>query len=591
MSVDPIVSRRFAEGLSTHLEDYLAAWKSSIADARREVDQILTSIGEKIPAQAKPLFPEDIVGLLLEDVMPPPQAPQKIIERVVEKVIERVEVPVPTGGADWSLIRGSLCTIESARTQVDILSRFLSEANAYASRVALLVLRNDRLTGWKGVGFDGSGGRDDAIKALDLGMSDDPFVAEVLKRERTMFASPPPDGAMRKALGGKSPVKTVLIPMVIRDRLAGILVADELPGEDGRVNEAALEILTFMTGLTVDLLAARKKIPSPTLTPTGESILRFGPPPAAPAPAVAPAMPFDLPPARPAPVVPAMPAIPAGPDPAFMTVAAPSIRLPEPKRPAPPPAPAPPVEIRRKQPDPAEALRALEESAAGRRRSETSDIEVPRYAKAEHPAPQPEAPRPAPRIAPAAPAAPIIPPLQGGEVTMAFDALRGSSTPLAPPLRPPVAPAVPLAVGPSMPPVTAPKPPAPISAAPAAAAGAIPATDAVGGAGVAPMAPPAGFVPRGRMGARQDDPRRAAEDARRLARLLISEIKLYNEKKVQEGKATGDIYERLRDDIERSRQVFNERVPEAVRREGDYFHEELVRILADGKQEALGPIN
>ena len=90
---------------------------------------------------------------------------------------------------------------------------------------------------------------------------------------------------------------------------------------------------------------------------------------------------------------------------------------------------------------------------------------------------------------------------------------------------------------------------------------------------------------------RQDDPRRAAEDARRLARLLISEIKLYNEKKVEEGKAAGDVYERLKDDIERSRQVYIERVPENVRREADYFHEELIRILADGRAEALGPIN
>ncbi|MCC6129434.1 MAG: hypothetical protein IT186_05860 [Acidobacteria bacterium] len=605
MSVDPIASRRFAEGLSTHLEDYLAAWKSSIADARREIDQILTGIGEKIPAQAKPLFPEDIVSLLLEDVRPPPTPPQKIIEKVVEKVVERVEVPVPTGGADWSLIRGALCTIESARTQVDILSRFLSEANSHASRVALLVLRNDRLTGWKGVGFDGSGGRDDAIKAVDLGTNDDPFVAEVLKRERTMFASPPPEGPLRRALGGKAPAKTVLIPMVIRDRLAGLLVADELPGEDGRVNEAALEILTFVTGLTVDLLAARKKIPSPTLTPTGEAILRFGPPPAAPAPAMTPAMPFDIPAAKPAPLSTAT-------DPAFMTVAAPSIKLPppEPKKTVAAP-PSPPVDTKRKMTDTSEALRALEESAAGRKRSEISDFEVPKFVRPD-PAPPVEAPKPrvvsapppvsAPAPAPA-PAAPIIPPLQGGEVTLAFESLRGSpGHPPAAPMRPPAPPTPAVAAPPApapappavRPPVAPPEPPRPAVVAPPAAAAApsaLPAADALGGAGVAPMAPPAGFVPRSRLGGRQDDPRRAAEDARRLARLLISEIKLYNEKKVQEGKASGDIYERLKDDIERSRQVFNERVPEAVRREADYFHEELVRILADGKPDALGPIN
>ncbi len=94
------------------------------------------------------------------------------------------------------------------------------------------------------------------------------------------------------------------------------------------------------------------------------------------------------------------------------------------------------------------------------------------------------------------------------------------------------------------------------------------------------------FVPRGK--ARGDDQSRAVEDARRLARLLVSEIKLYNEKKVEEGRTHLDIYQRLKDDIDRSRQVFEERTPEAVRRGNDFFHEELVRILADGRSEALG---
>ena len=80
------------------------------------------------------------------------------------------------------------------------------------------------------------------------------------------------------------------------------------------------------------------------------------------------------------------------------------------------------------------------------------------------------------------------------------------------------------------------------------------------------------------------------DDARRIARLLVSEIKLYNERKVAEGRAAGDLYVRLKDDIERSRQVYAERTPEHVRATADFFHEELVRILAEGKPEALGPV-
>jgi hypothetical protein len=102
--------------------------------------------------------------------------------------------------------------------------------------------------------------------------------------------------------------------------------------------------------------------------------------------------------------------------------------------------------------------------------------------------------------------------------------------------------------------------------------------------------PISGFVPRGRAAA-ADSPQRAHDDARRLARLLISEIKLYNEKKVEEGRTLNDLYERLKDDIERSRHVYDERTSAAVRQDTDFFHDELVRILADGRAEALGSVS
>jgi hypothetical protein len=78
------------------------------------------------------------------------------------------------------------------------------------------------------------------------------------------------------------------------------------------------------------------------------------------------------------------------------------------------------------------------------------------------------------------------------------------------------------------------------------------------------------------------------EEARRFARLLVSEIKLYNERVVLEGRESRNLYQRLREDIERSRQMYNERIPEDVRSSSDFFYEELVRILADGRPEALG---
>jgi hypothetical protein len=84
-----------------------------------------------------------------------------------------------------------------------------------------------------------------------------------------------------------------------------------------------------------------------------------------------------------------------------------------------------------------------------------------------------------------------------------------------------------------------------------------------------------------------DDSKRH-DEARRFARLLVSEIKLYNEPKVDAGRKNKDLYERLKEDIDRSRQMYDERIAEDVRKVSNYFYDELVRILADGRSEALG---
>jgi hypothetical protein len=85
-----------------------------------------------------------------------------------------------------------------------------------------------------------------------------------------------------------------------------------------------------------------------------------------------------------------------------------------------------------------------------------------------------------------------------------------------------------------------------------------------------------------------EEERRLHNDARRFARLLVSEIKLYNEPKVKEGRSRSDIYERLRDDIDRSRQMYDKRVAPPVAARHDYFHQELVNTLAEGDAEKLG---
>jgi hypothetical protein len=85
-----------------------------------------------------------------------------------------------------------------------------------------------------------------------------------------------------------------------------------------------------------------------------------------------------------------------------------------------------------------------------------------------------------------------------------------------------------------------------------------------------------------------DEERRYHNDARRFARLLVSEIKLYNEQKVVDGRTQSDLYPRLREYIDRSREMYDKRVKPEVAQKYDYFHHELVNTLAEGDAAKLG---
>lgn len=94
-------------------------------------------------------------------------------------------------------------------------------------------------------------------------------------------------------------------------------------------------------------------------------------------------------------------------------------------------------------------------------------------------------------------------------------------------------------------------------------------------------------VPRVEPAAPEDE-QKLHEDAKRFARLLVSEIKLYNEAQVSAGREKKDLYDRLKDDIERSRRMYQERVPQHIHTTTNYFYEELVRTLANGDPSLLG---
>jgi hypothetical protein len=70
--------------------------------------------------------------------------------------------------------------------------------------------------------------------------------------------------------------------------------------------------------------------------------------------------------------------------------------------------------------------------------------------------------------------------------------------------------------------------------------------------------------------------------ARRYARLLVSEIKLYHEPAVIEGRRARDLMTRLGGEIARARVLYEQRIASSLPGATSHFQEELVRTLADG---------
>jgi hypothetical protein len=435
--------------------------RSSIEDVRAAVDDQLKAALQSVQADVNSLtFLPHIKKTLGE----------------LEQSLDSAQ-PAAASGGDAARIRAAIQAVESGKSQVDVLNALLDQCLQFGSRAALLILRGETLSGWKGAGFGAHGGNDEAVKKFNAAPGVVGEIDTVLRDERVVIW----DGAsLSSRFGASTADRAILVPMVIKDKVAAAVYVDALGADVAKLDPPSIELLVFTTGLLIDTLSVRKKIPSPSLA--------------------------------------------EGTTPAARPVAAPPRPAAAAERPAAPPPPSRPVSV---PAPPANPARPAESTVAVNAQQIREMMSMDRSA---------------------APATGYQP------------------RPETPPPPPP--------------------PPARREAPPAAP----PAASPLGGEDK----PSTQFVPRpgmargGAFGEGKTDDVKRHDEARRFARLLVSEIKLYNEAKVDQGRKNKDLYERLKEDIDRSRQMYDERIGEDVRKTSNYFYDELVRILADGNADSLG---
>src|SRR5438477_3593928 len=256
------------------LEKMVGEIRSSVEDVRDAVDQQLKAALQSVQADVNaitflPFIQKTIGGL----------------QQALEEERPAFTAAPAAGGGGVDRLKRAIQTIERGKSQVDILNSMLEQATDFGSRAALLILRGETFSGWKGIGFSAHGGNDEMIKRFNAAPGLIPELDRVLRDERVVTW----DGAnLSTRFGVPASATAVLVPMVIKDKIAAAVYVDAVQDDLSKFDQTAAELLVFTTGLLVDTLAIRKKSPSPTLSDTGEVAAaappRPSPPPAAAAP-------------------------------------------------------------------------------------------------------------------------------------------------------------------------------------------------------------------------------------------------------------------------------------------------------------------
>ncbi|HEY2293681.1 MAG TPA: hypothetical protein VGM86_23490 [Thermoanaerobaculia bacterium] len=529
-----------------------ASVERALAELRQEISQRLRASNDEIQRRLEEFTPS----------LPPSYLSHEDLAPAAERELG----PGARRGAVRAL-RDAIAGIDRARSQADILAALLRESAHYASRVAVLLVRGNELRGWGGEGF---GDADAALRNLTLEAQNGAW-GRLAQAQGAILLSASDCAALCSRIESPLPREGVLVPILLRDRVAAGLYADRLDAAELGVE--ALQVLAHTAAQAIETLPFRERSSTPTLTLDGTSDSGGAPaavaeePAAAAVEAPAPA-PVEAPPA----------AAPATPEPEWQET--PTPQEPMPAHAAPEPeaaAPAAPEEAPEEPPVPPRTTgQSVAWDASTARVTEAMPLPgFPRATESLLSMPQ-RAPEPAPP-------APPMPPMEEmeEEVPRFPRGLEPERSP-SPGPSPDATVLLPRSnLVPEPPPAPSPLRPVPPPEEPALDRGTPevrPPSD-VEGPGWAfattrvPVSP---------------DNQALHEEARRLARLLVSEIKLYNEEQVEEGRRNRDIYERLREDIDRSRQMYDERVDPQILRSTDYFYQELVRILAAGDSKALG---
>jgi hypothetical protein len=181
--------------------------------------------------------------------------------------------------SDMAIVKAAIAEVNEQETQADILKVLVNRAASFAPRVAFFVIKGDQVSGWRGRGFEGTVG-DRAIQQIAFSLSADTVVSEAARSLATWSGGPgshAEDHMLLNRLGEEPPQRIVAIPLNVRKRAVAVLYADSAALDSESINLEALETLTGVSGMAVELLSVAKAAPKrvtgeqPTEAPASEA--------------------------------------------------------------------------------------------------------------------------------------------------------------------------------------------------------------------------------------------------------------------------------------------------------------------------------
>lgn len=174
---------------------------------------------------------------------------------IVKRVLAELEgvVGAPPGGSQTDVLNAAVSSIQDGSAQPDILRALLEGAAKFSGRAALFVIRGGTATGWQSRGFDD----DDGIKKFSVDTSDGLASRAVQDRMPAAAAAAEFDSKFVSAVGNPSDGNAVVLPLVVKEKVAALVYADAGTG-DGTLDPSALHVLVRSAGQWLEVLALRK---------------------------------------------------------------------------------------------------------------------------------------------------------------------------------------------------------------------------------------------------------------------------------------------------------------------------------------------